>query len=368
LWRTRLRSFAAPERGAAPKRPPHRQHRIRQPRQRIVPCQHRSLAGAPHRTRPSTERQFARAYGRECTRNVRGQPHPPNPELGTHRLDRQALRHAPGQIREVDSRARSERMPRPHPSVDVQELVRAVARVALELDLHQSVPPQGLDDQPAQPFDLRGLHGLHERAGMSEVARVLPRSPGDQRRQHDAVSTQRGERVLTLATTGDQLLNDDAGRSNQPGRLGPPGHQRGTIIDTPRLRAREAILLRFGVGLQYHGEPTLQLGHLDQIAGIARPRVRRTDPLGHAVRKTLVVRVAERVPTRGGQREPLGEPFVRAGDRRRRLIIGREQGPAIEPAACGRREQGVHSRRRISGHPDGPRREARRSRQRVIAR
>jgi hypothetical protein len=323
LWRTRSPSFAPPERSAAPNRPPHRQHWIRQRRQRIVPCQQGSLTGASERTRPGTERQLAGAYGAQRTRDVRGQPHPPDPRLGAHRLDRQPLRHTPGEIREVDSRARSERVPGPHPAVDVEQLVRAVARVALELDLDQPVPPQGLDDPPAQPFDLRRLHGLHERARMSKVARILPGSSGHQRCQGDALPTQRRKRVLTV-TTGDQLLDDDPRRSNQRGRLGPPGHQRGTITRPPRLRARETIFLRLAIGLQYHREPTLELGHLDQVAGIPRPRVRRTNLLGRAVREPLVVRIAECVPARGGQREPLGQPFGRPCQRRRRLVIGRE--------------------------------------------
>ena len=182
---------------------------------------------------------------------------------------------------------------------------------------------------------------------MPEVAWILPSSPGDERGQRDALLTQRRKRVLILAVTWDQFLDDDAGRSHQPGRLGPPGQQRGTITDAPRLRAREVILLRLGVGLQDHRERTLELGHLDQGARVSRPRVRHTDLLGHAVRETLVVGVAERVPTRGGQREPLGQRFIYTRERRRRLVIGREQAPALEPVMLGHRQHGVHDGCRI---------------------
>jgi hypothetical protein len=319
--------------------------------------------------RPAQRGQLAGAQCSPRAGDVGRQAHPPHSRGRSQRHDRQGLGQPPREIREVDPGAGADGVPCPHPRVDVEQQVLAVARIALELDLHQAGPPQGRDHRPPERLHPRLVHRLHQRARVAEVPRVLSGSPCRQVCHRDAVVTERGERVLRLAASGHELLHDRRLRAHQRCRLPPPIKQGGAIVHPPRLGAGKAVLVRLDVGLDDRRKPAVHPGHLGGGSRVPRARMRDADPLRQFVGAAFGVGLADGIPVRGHEGEPLRERPALLGDRSRRLIPRREQGPSSQAVVVGELQQpGCLPRAVAPRRREGPHRVARHPRHRVVPR
>ena len=288
---------------------------------------------------PPGRGQLAGSQGFEGARDIGRQAHPANTRGRARRGYREPLRKPPSQIWEVDSGASSDRVPRPHAPVDVEQLVLPVPGIVLELDLEQPGPVQGGDDGPPELRHAGIVHRLHQRARVPEVTRVLPQAAGGQRRDDGAVVAQRGERVLVLPGARDQLLDHHRFGSHQPGRLLPRAQQRGAIVHPPRLGPGEPVLVGLGVRLEDDRKPAGELSELGRAARIARPRMSDPDPPGELVGEALVVGLAHGAPAGRGEGKAAVELVSLPGERRDRLVGGWKQRPAHQAVTVGDLQQ-----------------------------
>lgn len=202
---------------------------------------------------------------------------------------------------------------------------------------------------------------------MTEVPRVLSGSPCRQVCHRDAVVTERGERVLRLTVSGHELLHHRRLRAHERCRLPPGIKEDGAIVHPPRLGAGEAVLVRLDVRLDDRRKRTVQPDHLGGGSRVPGARVRDADPLRQFVGAAFGVGLAHGIPVRGHRGEPVGERAALAGDRGRRLVPGRKQGPSPQAVAVGDLEQpGCLLRAVAPRHRKRARRVARQARHQVV--
>src|SRR5262249_24818708 len=107
-------------------------------------------------------------------------------------------------------------MPAPDSRIDVQQLVKTVTWIALELDFDDTREPHFTDEAPARLLNLLLIYCLDKRARASEVDWILPGTSRNQRRHRLSFEAKRSIGELFLATPGYQFLNQDDARIYHP--------------------------------------------------------------------------------------------------------------------------------------------------------
>src|SRR5215217_8590299 len=113
------------------------------------------------------------------------------------------------QVGEVRAGRAPEAVIAPGTSIDVKQLVRAIAAVALVLQLDEAVVVDGFEEADGGRYQRRLGHGLDERACPAEVGRMLPKPAHRHAGERPPALEQAAVRELFLTAAWNHLLDDD---------------------------------------------------------------------------------------------------------------------------------------------------------------
>src|SRR5207302_6377467 len=109
----------------------------------------------------------------------------------------------PEQVREVRTGAPAQRVPAPHPRIDIEQLVAAITQVQLVFDFDDASIAKLREQAPGRLLDLRPFNRFNVGTGTTEVHRVLPRALRYRPCKGVPIQAQRRVRELSVATARD---------------------------------------------------------------------------------------------------------------------------------------------------------------------
>ena len=286
--------------------------------------------GGAQRTQVLAQRQVAAQQLHENRRRVRHQAHPVHAGRRTLAVDGQAHLVREHQVREVDAGGLGYRVVAPRPRVEVEQLVDAVSRVELVLELDQSVVVDLAQEPLGVGLDLGRGHRLDVGARAAELRRMLPAAASGHAADRLAVPAEGAVGELLLASAGNQLLDHDLALAGDVGRLLEQLCQLLSAVRPPGLGLGGVEELLLDARLERERRLAVDLVELAGGPRIPGPRRRDPEERRELVGVPLVPGPADDLPARHGDAVERRQLVAVLRQRRHGLVAGGEEDPAVQ--------------------------------------